>query len=194
MNTNTPETVNPAPVAAPAEKAKRAPSAFAVAKAKVREINRDAARAAAVCNSAFVSLETARKNRKGSESAANTLRKAFNAPECAASKDGKRPALFNAETLAFLRAEATEIANGRAPSRKACAIMRDARNAAGNADGYAAAAAALATEGDAEADRKAAAAAAKSAKAAAKESAAAILRAAGKSEEEIRLALNIRAA
>lgn len=189
MNTNTPETVNPAPTptgSAPAEKGKRTPSAFAVAKAAVREINRNASRAAAVCNSAFVSLETARKNRKGSESAANALRKAFNAPECAG--------LFNAETLAFLRGEATEIANGRAPSRKACAIMRDARNAAGNADGYTAAAARLATEGDAEADRKAAAAAAKSAKAAAKESAAAILRAAGKSEEEIRLALNIRAA
>lgn len=185
MNTNTentPATVNPAP----AEKGKRAPSAFSVAKAAVREINRNASRAAAVCNSAFVSLETARKNRKGTESAANALRKAFNAEETAG--------LFNAEALAFLRAEATEIGNGRAPSRKACAIMRDARNAAGNAEGYAAAAARLATEGDAEAERKAAAAAAKSAKAAAKESAAAILRAAGKSEEEIRLALNIRAA
>jgi hypothetical protein len=182
-NSNTPAPV--APVAA-AEKPPRKVSEFSAKTANVRNVHKNGRDAANKCNSAFVRLETARKNRKGSEAAANALCNAFNAPECAG--------LFNAETLAFLRGEERDIRNGRAPSRKACAILRDARNAAFNADGYTKAAAALAEAGDAEAERKAAAAAAKSAKAAAKESAAAILRAAGKSEEEIRLALNIRAA
>lgn len=189
---NTPETVTTAP--APAEKAKRAPSAFSIRKGNVREINADAKRAASLCSSAFVSLETARKNRKGSEAAANALCKAINAPEAAADEKKGRPALFNAETLAFLRAEAGEIRNGRAPSRKACAIMRDARNAAWNADGYLAAAAALATEGDAEAERKAAAAAAKSEKAAKKADALARLVKSGMPEAEARAVLGIKAA
>lgn len=163
MNTNTPETVTPAP----AEKGKRAPSAFTAAKADFRGNVAKENKAAGYLASAIMACETARKN--GGKITAGTQRAVKAVLEKEECPD------FAGEDAATLRAVVTGLPT--ASLRKACAILRNAREGV-RADGVAKDAegfARITAEADAEAERKRAARAAKDEKAGARERVAAAI-------------------
>jgi hypothetical protein len=163
MNTNTPETVTPSP----AEKGKRAPSAFTTAKADFRAGVSTENKTAALLAAADFAVETARKN--GGKITAGTARAVAKVLESENAPD------FAGEDSAVLRAVASGMPG--APLRKASAILRKAREAV-RADGVARDAegfARITAEADAEAERKRAARAAKDEKAGARERVAAAI-------------------
>ena len=163
-------------------KTPKAPSAFAIAKSETRAAVREENSAAAVLLSAVLSLETAAKNRKGTEGAAKALEKAVERVD------------FAPDDAAILRNAIPEIRKGAAPAKAVRAILRKRREAvrASGVERDRENLARVSTEAEAEATRKAALAAAKSAKAAAKEKLAALAAAAGVPEDEIALAIGKR--
>ncbi len=120
MNTNTPETVNPAPAAAPAEKpaaAPRAVSPLTASKRAENKGNRDAATRVRILTAASQVLSTAAAARKGTDGNANKLADTLNREETRG--------CFTAEERAFLLEECNLLRKGNAPRRAAREMLRN---------------------------------------------------------------------
>jgi len=109
---NTPETVNPAPAAAP-----RAVSPLTASKRAETKGNRETAAAVRILTACRHVLDTAAANRKGTDGAANRLAETINREETAA--------LFTPAESEVLRAVCETLRKGVAPSREARRILAD---------------------------------------------------------------------
>lgn len=117
MNTNTPETVNPAPAAEKPAAAPRAVSPLTACKRAENKGNRDTATRVRILTAAGQVLSTAAGARKGTDGNANRLADTLNREETRA--------CFTAEERAFLLEECELLRKGNAPRRAAREMLRN---------------------------------------------------------------------